>query len=183
MTDRPMPDEARHYVAKGAFDPYGVDILTPEQERYYLASQWKLMWWKFKRHRIAVISGIILLIFYASILVSEVLAPYNQHTRHTDYLFVPPQAAALQDVPLVLLLAPSVAALPLADSRPTWLLLAFVSTVAGNLTLVGSVANLIVAERSKVVYELTFAEYARVGVPSTLLVLLAGIPIVVASVR
>lgn len=89
----------------------------------------------------------------------------------------------VSNVPLVLLLAPSVAALPLADSRPTWLLLAFVSTVAGNLTLVGSVANLIVAERSKVVYELTFAEYARVGVPSTLLVLLAGIPIVVASVR
>ena len=30
--------------------------LTPEQERYYLAAQWKLMWWKLKRHRIAVVS-------------------------------------------------------------------------------------------------------------------------------
>jgi len=89
----------------------------------------------------------------------------------------------VSNVPLVLLLAPSVAALPPTDARPTWLLLAFVSTVAGNLTLVGSVANLIVAERAKAVYELTFAEYARVGLPSTLLVLLAGIPIVVASVR
>jgi len=95
MTDRPMPGDARHYVAGGAFDPYEVDVLTPEQERYYLASQWKLMWWKFKRHRIAVISGIILLVFYATILMSEVLAPYNQHSRNTDYLFVPPQSVRL----------------------------------------------------------------------------------------
>ena len=39
--------------------------LTPEQERFYLASQWMLMWWKFKRHRVAVVSGIILLLMYA----------------------------------------------------------------------------------------------------------------------
>ena len=31
--------------------------MTPEQERFYLASQWQLMWWKFKRHRVAVVSG------------------------------------------------------------------------------------------------------------------------------
>jgi Na+/H+ antiporter NhaD/arsenite permease-like protein len=87
----------------------------------------------------------------------------------------------VSNVPLVLLLAPSVAALPAASVRATWLLLAFISTVAGNLTLVGSVANLIVAERAKAAFELTFSEYARVGVPSTLLVLLVGTPIVWAS--
>jgi Na+/H+ antiporter NhaD/arsenite permease-like protein len=89
----------------------------------------------------------------------------------------------VSNVPLVLLLAPSVAALTPAEARPTWLLLAFVSTVAGNFTLVGSVANLIVAERAKAAFELSFAEYARVGVPSTFLVLLVGVPIVVASSR
>jgi peptide/nickel transport system permease protein len=49
------------------------------------------MWWKFSRHRIAVISGAILLAFYASILVSEILAPYNLHTRDTRHIYAPPQ--------------------------------------------------------------------------------------------
>ena len=49
------------------------------------------MWWKFRRHRIAVIAGAILLAFYASILVSEILAPYNLHTRDTKHIYAPPQ--------------------------------------------------------------------------------------------
>ena len=59
--------------------------LTPEQERFYRASQWRIMWWKFKRHRIAVFCAAILLAVYASILVSEILAPYNLHP--TPYEF------------------------------------------------------------------------------------------------
>ncbi len=80
-----------HYVSRAPFDPYSIEELTPEQERYFLASQWQLMWWKLKRHRVAVISGIILLILYGSTLISEVLAPYNLHTRHTDFIYAPPQ--------------------------------------------------------------------------------------------
>ncbi|MDH3281904.1 MAG: ABC transporter permease, partial [Gammaproteobacteria bacterium] len=80
-----------HYVSTAPFDPYSIEALTPEQERYYLASQWQLMWWKLKRHRVAVISGVILLILYGSTLISEVLAPYNLHTRHTDFIYAPPQ--------------------------------------------------------------------------------------------
>ena len=53
------------------------------------------MWWKFRRHRIAVIAGAILLAFYASILVSEFLAPYNLHTRDTAHIYSPPQAIHL----------------------------------------------------------------------------------------
>ncbi len=53
------------------------------------------MWWKFRRHRIAVIAGAILLAFYASILVSEILAPYNLHTRDTRHIYAPPQALHL----------------------------------------------------------------------------------------
>ncbi|HEY6867932.1 MAG TPA: anion transporter, partial [Candidatus Eisenbacteria bacterium] len=47
-------------------------------------------------------------------------------------------------------------------------------TLAGNLTLVGSVANLIVAEQAKGRARIGFWTYARVGVPVTLLTLLAG---------
>ena len=80
-----------HYVATGAFDPYSIEQLTPEQEQYYLASQWRLMWWKLKRHRLAVVCAAILALMYASALVSEFLAPYNLHSRFTDYIFAPPQ--------------------------------------------------------------------------------------------
>jgi peptide/nickel transport system permease protein len=50
-----------------------------------------MMWWKLKRHRLAVASGIVLLALYASILVTEFLAPYSLYTRHTDFIFAPPQ--------------------------------------------------------------------------------------------
>ena len=86
-----IPGEPEHFVSTAPFDPTSATRLTPEQERFYLASQWKLMWWKFKRHRVAVISGIILLLMYGSTLVTEVLVPYNLHTRHPDFIYAPPQ--------------------------------------------------------------------------------------------
>ena len=46
-----------HYVNAADFDPNVVEKLTPEQEKYYLASQWQMMWWKLKRHKLAVICG------------------------------------------------------------------------------------------------------------------------------
>ena len=82
----------RHYVNPEPFDPAEVERLTPEQERFYTASQWQLMWWKFRRHRLAVISGWFLLLMYGSILISEFIAPYNLHTRHADFIYSPPQA-------------------------------------------------------------------------------------------
>jgi peptide/nickel transport system permease protein len=93
-----LPPAARgvdHYVSTEPFDPQSAVRLTPEQERFYLASQWKLMWWKFKRHRVAVASGIILLVMYGSTLVTEVLAPYNLHTRNTDFIYASPQSVHL----------------------------------------------------------------------------------------
>ena len=84
-----------HYVSREPFDPYEIEALTPEQERYYMASQWTLMWFKLKRHRIAVISGAVLAALYFSILISEFLAPYDLHTRNTGFIYAPPQAIHL----------------------------------------------------------------------------------------
>jgi peptide/nickel transport system permease protein len=84
-----------HFVSTEPFDPGSAAQLSPEQERLYLASQWKLMWWKFKRHRVAVVSGIVLLVMYGSTLVTEFLAPYNLHTRHTDFIYASPQKVHL----------------------------------------------------------------------------------------
>jgi peptide/nickel transport system permease protein len=81
-----------HYVSPRPFDPYAVDRLTPAQERFYAASQWRMMWWKLRRHRIAVLSGAILLVMYGSILFCEFLAPYALDTRNVDFIYAPPQA-------------------------------------------------------------------------------------------
>ncbi|MBF0461117.1 MAG: anion transporter [Magnetococcales bacterium] len=80
----------------------------------------------------------------------------------------------VSNVPAVLLLRPLVTHLPWAETA--WLTLAMATTLAGNLTLLGSVANLIVAETARhqgVI--LGFGAYLRAGVPITLGSLLWGI--------
>jgi len=59
-----------------------------------------------------------------------------------------------------------------------WILLAWVSTVAGNLTLMGSVANLIVAEEGKHYFEMSFAYYSKFGFPITCVTLYLGVGII-----
>ena len=81
----------KHFVNKAPFDPNATEQLTPEQERYYMATQWQLMWWKLKRHRLAMISGAILAFMYFSVIISEFLAPYALTTRNTDFIYAPPQ--------------------------------------------------------------------------------------------
>lgn len=90
-----MSDRLPHYVSSAPFDVHAAEQLTREQEKYYLASQWKMIWWRFKRHRLAVASLFILLGSYAAIVIVEFLAPYNLHTRHTDFIYAPPQRVHL----------------------------------------------------------------------------------------
>lgn len=80
----------------------------------------------------------------------------------------------ISNVPAVLLIKPFI---PLMDFPfYKWLLLAMASTLAGNLTLIGSVANLIVAEGAKREgFEITFWEYLKAGFPTTILTMLVGI--------
>ena len=90
-----MSERLEHYVNSAPFDPYRVETMTPEMERYYMASQWRIMWWKFQRHRLAVAAGAVLLVMYLSVMICEVLAPYNLHTRHIDSIYAPPQTVHL----------------------------------------------------------------------------------------
>lgn len=80
-----------HYVSIEPYDPEAITKVASEQEKFYLASQWALIWWKFKRHRLAMASGVFIIFVYASILICEFLAPYNLHSRNTDHIYSPPQ--------------------------------------------------------------------------------------------
>jgi peptide/nickel transport system permease protein len=90
-------DRLPHYVSPKPFDPMSVDAMTPTQERYNQASQWRLMWWRLLRHRVAVASGFLLLAFYATTLISEFLAPYALDTRNTDFIYAPPMRVHIFD--------------------------------------------------------------------------------------
>jgi Na+/H+ antiporter NhaD/arsenite permease-like protein len=79
----------------------------------------------------------------------------------------------VSNVPAVLALKPFIPGLP--DAHGAWLVVAMSSTLAGNLTLIGSVANLIVAEQARAAgTPIGFLAYFKVGLPLTLLTLAAG---------
>jgi peptide/nickel transport system permease protein len=84
-----------HFVSTAPFDPLSVEAMTEEQTKVYQASQLRLMWWKFKRHRVALWSAIFLAAFYLMILICEFVAPYNLHTRNVDFIYTPPQRVHL----------------------------------------------------------------------------------------
>jgi Na+/H+ antiporter NhaD/arsenite permease-like protein len=79
----------------------------------------------------------------------------------------------VSNVPAVLVFKGFIPHLP--DATRAWLTLAMSSTLAGNLTVLGSVANLIVIERARREVKISFWEYARAGVPLTILTMAVGI--------
>ena len=80
----------------------------------------------------------------------------------------------ISNVPAVLVLKPFVVGLP--DQHRTWLVIAMSATLAGNLTPVGSVANLIVAERARAAgIDVSLWAYCRAGIPITLATLALGV--------
>jgi len=87
----------------------------------------------------------------------------------------------VSNVPAVMLLKPFIESL--GGDRAAWLALAMSSTLAGNFTLIGSVANLIVAQQARKRTEIGFMEYFRVGALITVLSIAAGIAVLVIEVK
>jgi hypothetical protein len=95
---------------------------------------------------------------------------------HRRAIFIPVTAVLsniVSNVPAVMLLRNVVAGFPEPDAG--WLALAMASTLAGNLTITGSVANIIVVEQAAAEgVEVRFREYFRIGLPVTALTLAFG---------
>ncbi len=64
-------------------------------EAIYGASQWRLMWRKFRRNKAALIGGIAIALFYLGALLADFIAPYTLTTRFTKYIYMPPQTVHL----------------------------------------------------------------------------------------
>ncbi|KAJ1693732.1 hypothetical protein LUZ63_010430 [Rhynchospora breviuscula] len=120
----------------------------------------------------------------------DFMEPYSR-INHTSGIVVLSLVILLlsnlaSNVPTVLLLggqvAKSAAAISPAAETRSWLILAWVSTVAGNFTLLGSAANLIVCEQARRSpthgYNLSFWQHIVFGVPSTIIVTAIGLPLI-----
>jgi Na+/H+ antiporter NhaD/arsenite permease-like protein len=79
----------------------------------------------------------------------------------------------VSNVPAVLVVKGFIPHLP--DPARGWLTVAMASTLAGNLTVLGSVANLIVVQRARRHVTISFWEYAKAGIPLTVLSLASGV--------
>ncbi len=67
----------------------GVGVLRPDAA---VASQWRLMWWKFRRHRLAMVGLAVVLMLYLVALLAEVVAPFDPNAYDRQGGFHPPQA-------------------------------------------------------------------------------------------
>jgi len=97
---------------------------------------------------------------------------WNLHHPATFTVVVAALSNIVSNVPAVMLLKSLVPAF--ANPHTGWLVLAMASTLAGNLTITGSVANIIVVERAKNVAPISFREYFQVGLPITVATLVFG---------
>ncbi|KAK7315052.1 hypothetical protein VNO77_33584 [Canavalia gladiata] len=120
----------------------------------------------------------------------DIMEPYSQVDHASGIAILAIVILVLSNVasnvPTVLLLgapvAASAGAISKEDEKKAWLILAWASTVAGNLSLLGSAANLIVCEQAhrapNISYTLTFWNHFKFGLPSTLIVTAIGLTLI-----
>ncbi len=90
----PLPDSGKpldHFVSTAPYDPNDLEN-DNVADSSAMASQSRLMWLHFRQHKPALVSLIFLILIYLGITISEFLAPYNLHTRHTESIYAPPTA-------------------------------------------------------------------------------------------
>ena len=71
--------------------------LSAEEERIFVASFKQLMWWRFKKHRMALISLGVLAVFYFVVVFAEFVGPYDPEQFFIKYKLAPPSAIRIRD--------------------------------------------------------------------------------------
>ncbi|NDJ61727.1 MAG: ABC transporter permease [Chloroflexi bacterium] len=69
----------------------------PRQETFYTASQWRLIWWRFRRHRLAVVGTTVLIILILMAVFADFVAPLSPTSRSTTYVLGPPMIPVFID--------------------------------------------------------------------------------------
>jgi peptide/nickel transport system permease protein len=78
-------------------DPVIEDEIQSGGEKVYVAPPWKLMWWRFRKHRMAIIGVVVLTIFYFIAIFCEFVAPYDPDRALLQFKQSPPTAIHIRD--------------------------------------------------------------------------------------
>ena len=77
--------------------PMEVDEEVATEERLSVAPQWKLMWWKFRKHKMALICAVVIILLYIVAIFCEFVAPYNPELTFPQYQLSPPSIVRIRD--------------------------------------------------------------------------------------
>jgi peptide/nickel transport system permease protein len=66
-------------------------VAATDEQRIFVASQWQLMWWRFRRHKIAIASGVVVIGFYVAVLGADFLAYTDPDASEAQRSLMPPQ--------------------------------------------------------------------------------------------
>src|SRR2546423_14692778 len=83
-------------VAQGNLDPETGPI-TEAEERVSVAPQWQLMWWRFRKHKLALLSTALVLLFYLVVVFADFLAYSDPHASEAQRSLIAPQTVHLFD--------------------------------------------------------------------------------------
>lgn len=78
---------------KGQID----DAAEEKDESFYRAGQWQLVWWKFRRHKLAQIAMVVLGLFYLVVIFAEFVSPYDPQKRYQEFSTLPPSKVRVLD--------------------------------------------------------------------------------------
>ncbi len=81
-------------LRKKAPDP---PIVETADERIYVASQWQLVWWKFRKHRLAIACGVVVILLYLVAIFCEPLSAYDPEAQDRRHAYEPPTPVRFVD--------------------------------------------------------------------------------------
>ena len=68
-----------------------------EEQRAFVATQWQLMWWKFRKHKMAMASGVVIILLYLVASFAEFVGPYDPEQFFPQYKLAPPAKIHIRD--------------------------------------------------------------------------------------
>jgi peptide/nickel transport system permease protein len=83
--------EPRVSLAPPSTEAPAASRVTAAEERIFVASQWQLMWWRFRKHKLAMVSGVIIIGFYLAALGTDFLAYADPNSSEAQRSLMPPQ--------------------------------------------------------------------------------------------
>ncbi|MBN1641641.1 MAG: ABC transporter permease [Anaerolineae bacterium] len=95
-------------AARVDLGPEKVDPRLGSEDKIFVATQWQLMWWKFRKHRLAIIGGIVLILLYTTAILADFIAPHDPNLFNKLYPYAPPQPVRFADENGLRLLQPYV---------------------------------------------------------------------------